>query len=99
MHSGAVTRYQSCYREGHWNAVKIILKYLYRTRDIGLIYGGEELKLEGFTDSCFPKRLQMTANQSQGLSLRCMEGPLAREVPRQVIIADSTMEAEYICGK
>ena len=33
--------------------MKNILKYLRRTRDIFLIYGGSDLKLEGYTDSSF----------------------------------------------
>ena len=33
--------------------MKNILKYLRRTRDIVLIYGGSNLKLEGYTDSSF----------------------------------------------
>ena len=33
--------------------MKNILKYLRRTRDIFLIYGGSDLKLEGYTDSNF----------------------------------------------
>ena len=33
--------------------MKNILKYLRKTRDIFLIYGGSDLKLEGYTDSSF----------------------------------------------
>ena len=45
--------------ERHWEAVKSILKYLRmtkymrRTKDLFLVYGGEELKLQGYTDSSF----------------------------------------------
>ena len=39
--------------ERHWEAVKCILKYLRRTRDLFLVYGGEELKLHGYIDSSF----------------------------------------------
>ena len=31
--------------ESHWDAMKCILKYLRRTKDLFLVYGGEELKL------------------------------------------------------
>ena len=34
-------------------AVKAILKYLRRTKDLVLIYGGGDLQLTGFTDSDF----------------------------------------------
>ncbi|KAL0458328.1 UNVERIFIED_CONTAM: hypothetical protein Slati_0460000 [Sesamum latifolium] len=47
------TRYQACAGEAHWSAVKSILKYLRRTKDIFLIYGGGELILEGYSDASF----------------------------------------------
>ena len=40
--------------EEHWIIVKNILKYLRRTKDLFLIFGGgSELKVEGYTDSDF----------------------------------------------
>ena len=33
--------------------MKCILKYLRRTKDLFLVYEGEELKLQGYTDSSF----------------------------------------------
>ena len=33
--------------------MKNILKYLKRTKDIFLVYGGSNLKLEGYSDSSF----------------------------------------------
>ncbi|KAK8614815.1 hypothetical protein V6N13_068605 [Hibiscus sabdariffa] len=36
------SRYQANHGEGHWIAVKNILKYLRRTKDVFLVYGGEE---------------------------------------------------------
>ena len=50
---GIVSRFQTDPREDHWKAVKNILKFLRRTRDIFLIYGGSNLKLKGYTDSNF----------------------------------------------
>ncbi|KAK8600566.1 hypothetical protein V6N12_050419 [Hibiscus sabdariffa] len=38
----------------HWTSVKYILKYLRRTKDIFLVYGGEEeLRIKGYTDASF----------------------------------------------
>ncbi|MDF3573052.1 hypothetical protein, partial [Enterobacter cloacae] len=48
-----VSRYQSNPGEVHWIAVKNILKYLRRTKDLILVYGEDELKVDGFTDSDF----------------------------------------------
>ena len=50
---GMVSRYQSNPGPDHWTAVKHILKYLRRTRDYMLVYGGEELVPVGYTDSDF----------------------------------------------
>ena len=38
----------------HWAAVKNILKYLKRSKDLFLVYGGdEELVVKGHTDASF----------------------------------------------
>ncbi|KAL0300329.1 UNVERIFIED_CONTAM: hypothetical protein Sangu_3127300 [Sesamum angustifolium] len=43
--------YQAYAGEAHWTAVKTILKYLRRTKDVFLVYGGGELILESFSDA------------------------------------------------
>ncbi|KAL0394786.1 UNVERIFIED_CONTAM: Retrovirus-related Pol polyprotein from transposon TNT 1-94 [Sesamum latifolium] len=48
-----MSRYQACAGEAHWGAVKSILKYLKRIKDMFLIYGGGELILEGYSDASF----------------------------------------------
>ncbi|KAK8584146.1 hypothetical protein V6N12_068394 [Hibiscus sabdariffa] len=48
------SRYQANPGESHWVAVKNILKYLRRTKDVFLVYGGEEqLSIKGYTDASF----------------------------------------------
>ena len=49
------SRYQLDPGESHWTAVKNILKYLRRTKDMFLIYGGAEgdLSVSGYTNACF----------------------------------------------
>ncbi|KAL0445294.1 UNVERIFIED_CONTAM: Retrovirus-related Pol polyprotein from transposon TNT 1-94 [Sesamum latifolium] len=47
------SRYQACAGEAHWTAVKTILKYLRRTKDMFLIYDGGELILEDYNDASF----------------------------------------------
>ncbi|KAK4403200.1 Retrovirus-related Pol polyprotein from transposon TNT 1-94 [Sesamum angolense] len=46
-------RYQACAGEAQWTAVKTILKYLRRTKDVFLVYGGGELILERFINASF----------------------------------------------
>ena len=49
-----MSRYQSNPDEEHWIAVKNILKYLKRTKNLFLIFGGgSELRVEGDIDSDF----------------------------------------------
>src|SRR3954468_21027610 len=49
-----VGRYQSDPGAEHWTTVKNILKYLKRTKDKFLIYGGaEELVVKGYVDARF----------------------------------------------
>ena len=50
---GMVNRYQSNLGLEHWTMVKYIYKYLRRTRDYMLTYGGSDLILIGYTDSNF----------------------------------------------
>jgi hypothetical protein len=48
------SRYQSEPGEDHWTAVKTILKYLRRTKNMFLVYGrDEELVVRGYTDASF----------------------------------------------
>ncbi len=49
-----VSRYQADPGEIHWTAAKNILKYLRRTKDMFLVYGGEdELSVKGYTDASY----------------------------------------------
>ena len=53
-HAVSITsKYQANPGPEHWTAVKRILKYLRRTKDYVLKYGGGELCIEGYTDSDF----------------------------------------------
>ena len=56
-----VGRYQSNPGMEHWTAVKYILKYLKRTEDMFLIYGGdEELIVKGYVDMLASTQIWMT---------------------------------------
>ena len=47
-------RYQSNPRVDDWTVVKNILKYLKRTKDMFLVYGGDkELVINGYIDASF----------------------------------------------
>ena len=59
------SRYQADPGESHWTLVKNILKYLRRTKDVFLIYGGEEeLVVNGYTDASFQTDTDDSHSQS-----------------------------------
>ncbi|RVW60778.1 Retrovirus-related Pol polyprotein from transposon TNT 1-94 [Vitis vinifera] len=49
-----ISRYMSCLRKPHWQAVKWLFQYLASTRSLGLVYGGNSqlgTQLQGFVDA------------------------------------------------
>ncbi|KAL0433470.1 UNVERIFIED_CONTAM: Retrovirus-related Pol polyprotein from transposon TNT 1-94 [Sesamum latifolium] len=91
------SRYQACAGEAHWGAVKSILKYLKRTKDMFLIYGGGELILEGYSDASFQSDDDDAKSQS-GFVFKLNGGVVAWKSSKQDTTADSTTEPEYIAA-
>ena len=59
------SRHQSDLGESHWTAVKNILKYFRRTKEMFLVYGGdEELVVTGYTDASFQSDKDNSKSQS-----------------------------------
>lgn len=59
------SRYQANPGMEHWNAAKNILKYLRRTKDMFLVYGGDsELVVNGYTDASFQTDRDDSRSQS-----------------------------------
>ncbi|KAL0448676.1 UNVERIFIED_CONTAM: hypothetical protein Slati_1424000 [Sesamum latifolium] len=81
--------------ETHWSAVKIILKYLKRTKDMFLIYGSEELILEGYSDASFQSDDDDAKSQSSFV-FKLNGGAVAWKSSKQATTVDFTVEAEYI---
>ncbi|WVZ96608.1 hypothetical protein U9M48_042224 [Paspalum notatum var. saurae] len=92
------SRYQSCPGEGHWIAVKNILKYLRRTKDLFLVFGGEEeLTVNGYTDAGF--QTDKDDSRSQAGFVFCLNGgAISWKSSKQDTVADSETEAEYIAA-
>jgi hypothetical protein len=58
----ATSMYQSNYGDAHWTIVKNMLKYLRRTKEAFLVFGGEEeLVVKDYSDASF----QTDANDSK----------------------------------
>ena len=60
-----VSRYQENPGLSHWTVVKNILKYLRNTKEMLLVYGGEqELKVRGYSDASFQTDRDDSKSQS-----------------------------------
>lgn len=94
---GIVSKFQSNPGEEHWTAVKHILKYLRRTKDYCLVYGGGSLKIKGYTDSDFQADPDDRKSTS-GYVFTLNNGAFDWRSCKQKTTADSTTEAEYIAA-
>jgi hypothetical protein len=93
------SRYQQNPGEAHWRAVKNILKYLRRTKDMFLIYGGidEELAVKCHTDASFQTDRDDSRSQS-GFVFTLNGGAVTWKSSKQKVVAQSTTESEYIAA-
>ena len=98
-HALSITsRFQQDPGEKHWSAVKGILKYLRRTKDYFLVYGGqEELVIQGYADAAFQTSQQDSRSQS-GFVFVLNGGAVSWKSSKQETVADSTIEFEYIAA-
>ncbi|XP_070034420.1 secreted RxLR effector protein 161-like [Nicotiana tabacum] len=92
---GIVSRFQSNPGREYWTAVKHIIKYLKRTRDYMLVYYLGDLASIGYTDSDF----QLDRDSRKSTSRYVFNlggGAISWRSIKQLCVADSTMEAEYV---
>ncbi|PKI73574.1 hypothetical protein CRG98_006022 [Punica granatum] len=89
-----MSRYQSDPGERHWIAVKNILKYLRRNKEMFLVYGGEEeFVVRGYTDATFQSDKDDSSLQS-GYVFCLNGGAMSWKSSKQETVVDSTTEAE-----
>ena len=90
--------YQSNPGMDHWTAVKNILKYLKRTKDMFLVYGGDkELIVNGYVDASFDTDPDDSKSQT-GYVFTLNGGAVSWCSSKQSVVAGSTCEAEYIAA-
>ncbi|KAJ9566458.1 hypothetical protein OSB04_002424 [Centaurea solstitialis] len=94
-----MSRYQQNPGEPHWVAVKNILKYLRRTKEMFLVFGGseDEISVTGYSDASFQTDRDDFRSQS-GYVFTLNGGAISWKSSKQDTIADSTTEAEYIAA-
>ena len=81
----------------HWTTVKNILKYLRRTKDYMVMYGGDKLIPVGYTDSDFMSYKDMRKSTS-GYVFTLGGGAVSWRIIKQKYIADSTTESQYVAA-
>ncbi|KAJ9544434.1 hypothetical protein OSB04_024141 [Centaurea solstitialis] len=93
------SRYQQNPGEAHWVVVKNILKYLRRTKEMFLVFGGseDEISVTGFTDASFQTDRDDFRSQSWYVFI-LNRGAISCKSSKQNTIADSTTEAEYVAA-
>ncbi|KAM1529835.1 hypothetical protein ACFX1Z_018995 [Malus domestica] len=92
------SRYQSNPGSEHWTAVKTVLKYLKRTKDMFLVYeGATELRVEAYTDADFQSNVD-DRSSNFGYVFTLNGGAVSWKSKKQNVIADSTTEAEYVAA-
>ena len=93
------SRFQSNPGMAHWIAVKSILKYLNKTKEMFLVYGGcdEELGVTGYVDASFCSDPDDSKSQT-GYVFKVNGGAVCWRSGKQPIVAQSTMESEYIAA-
>jgi hypothetical protein len=93
-------RYQSNPGMPHWTAVKNILKYLCKTKDMFLVYGGDSskgLNVTGYVDASFDTDRDDSKSQT-GWVFLINGGAVSWKSAKQTVVAQSTMEAEYMAA-
>ncbi|KAL0433758.1 UNVERIFIED_CONTAM: hypothetical protein Slati_2710100 [Sesamum latifolium] len=79
-----MSRYQACAGEAHWGAVKSILKYLKKTKDMFLIYGGGEL-IRKATTTLASSRTMMMPNPNRVLYSNLMVVWSLGRIPSRIL--------------
>ena len=92
------SRHQAHAGPAHWTAVKNILKYMNKTKDKFLVYGGKrELVVEGYTDASFATDYDDKRSQS-GYVFILNGGAVSWRSFKQSTTADSTTQSEVMAA-
>lgn len=80
----------------HWEAVKRIFRYLLGTKDLELVYGGEERGLTGYVDADGASQEHRRA--ISGYVFMVDGGAVSWSSKKQELVTLSTTEAEYVAA-
>nr|GEY93343.1 retrovirus-related Pol polyprotein from transposon TNT 1-94 [Tanacetum cinerariifolium] len=93
-----VSQHQQNPGEGHWTAIKNILKHLRNAKDRFLVYGEEEeLRVSGYCDASWKTDKDESRSHSSWVFL-LNEGDVTWKSSKQYIVADFICESDYIAA-
>lgn len=93
-----LSKYNSCPREAHWQAVKRVLRYLQATANYGLTYTKvDRPEILCYTDSDWAGD-QENRRSTSGMVTFIAGGPISYKSQQQPVVALSSTEAEYIAA-
>lgn len=91
-----VSRFAKNPSSEHFNAIDQILRYLARSPERGITFGGEkELKLIGYSDSDWAED-HADRNSTSRFIFMLNGGPISFASKKQAVVALSSTEAEYV---
>ena len=94
--SGVLGQYQSNPGMDHWRAAKKVMRYLQETKDYMLMYRQtENLDLVGYSEADFASCVDSRKSTS-GYIFIMAGGAISWRSVKQTLIANSTMEAEFV---
>jgi hypothetical protein len=99
---GVLSRYMSKLGKEHWTTVKMVFRYLRGTASYGLCYEGRlgldrVVDIHGFVDADWAGDLDCRRSTS-GYVFNLFGGAISWMSKRQVIVALSTTESEYMAA-
>jgi hypothetical protein len=95
---GEVARFMDNPGRDHWEAAKRIVRYLKDTASVGVCFGADSAsatRIVGYSDADYNGDVD-TRRSTTGFVFLLAGGPISWSSKRQVTVALSTMEAEYM---
>jgi hypothetical protein len=91
-----VSRFSSNPGPTHWDAVHRVYRYLIGTKDLRLVYGGEQSSLIGYSDAV--RSMMEERRAVSGYAFLIDGGAVSWSSKRQEIVSLSTTESEYVAA-
>ena len=93
-----ISRFMESPKDSHWQAGKIILRYVSGTKDLGIMYStSEKFKVIGYTDSDNGGSIDDRKN-TFGYTFHFGTGAVSWDSKKEPIVTLSLVEVEYVAA-